>query len=54
MRGKRMTKWIALLVVVAMSAWLVNPTWAESGCHKIKGKPGGSTQNILVVDSPSG
>jgi hypothetical protein len=53
MRGKRMTKWIALLAAVAMSLWAINPTWAESGCHKVKGKGGGSTQTILVVDSPS-
>lgn len=51
MPGKRITKWIAILAAVTVSIWLVNPTWAESGCHKIKGKSGGSNQTILTDQS---
>lgn len=46
MPGKRITKWIAILAAVTVSFWLVNPTWAESGCHKTKSKSGGSSLTV--------
>ncbi len=49
MRGKRITKWIAVLAALTLTLWLASPTWAESGCHKVKGKGGGSTQAIQTV-----
>jgi len=52
MPGKRITKWIAILAAVAVSIWLVNPTWAESGCHKTKGKSGGSNLTVQT-DHPT-
>jgi len=51
MPGKRITKWIAVLAAFALSLWLVNPTWAETGCHKTKGKPGGSNLTVQA-DNP--
>ena len=50
MRRKRMTKWIALLAAVALPLWLVSPSFAESGCHKVKGKGGGGGSNNVQVD----
>lgn len=48
MRGKRITKWMAVLVAVTLTWWLASPTWAESGCHKSKGK-GGKPGNVVAV-----
>ena len=48
MRRKRITKWIALVAALALPLWLVSASNAESGCHKTKGKSGGS--NVVQVD----
>jgi len=50
MRRKRMTKWIALVAALALPLWLVSPSFAESGCHKIKGDRGGGSSNVVQVD----
>jgi len=50
MRRKRITKWIALLAALALPLWLVSPSFAESGCHKIKGKDTGNGANVVQVD----
>lgn len=47
MRRKRFTTCLAMLAALALMCWLVSPTWAESGCHKIKGK-GGSDTNVVI------
>lgn len=49
MRKKRFTKWLAVLAALALTLWLVSPTQAETGCHKTKGKGGGSSQVIKIV-----
>jgi hypothetical protein len=49
MRSKKLTRWVAVLAALALTLWLVSPTWAESGCHKVKGKGGGSTQAVQTV-----
>ncbi len=48
-RSKMMTRWLAVLVALAMTLWLASPTWAESGCHKVKGGKGGSTGATQTV-----
>jgi hypothetical protein len=49
MRRKRFTKWLAVLAALSLTLWLVSPTWAESGCHKIKGKGGGAAKAVQTV-----
>jgi hypothetical protein len=50
-KKKRFTKWLAAVAAVALTLWLVSPSQAESGCHKIKGKgKGGSVQTVQTVN----
>lgn len=49
MRNKRFTRCLALLAALALTLWLVNPSWAESGCHKTKGKGGSDTKAVQTV-----
>lgn len=49
MRRKRFTKWLALLAVAAFMLSLVSPAWAESGCHKTKGKGGNGPKVVQIV-----
>lgn len=49
MRKKRFTRWLAVLTALTLTLWVVSPTWAESGCHKVKGK-GSSTQAIQTIN----
>lgn len=51
MRRNRLTftRWLAVLVAVGMTLWLASPTWAESGCHKVKGGGNGGSTNVIQV-----
>ena len=51
MRKKRFTKWLAVLAALTLTLWLVSPTWAESGCHKIKGKGKGTSSQVTQTVS---
>jgi len=42
MRNKRLIKLLSVLFAGALLLVMTSPTWAESGCHKIKGKSGQS------------
>jgi len=52
MRRKRVTQWLAILAVAAFMLAMVSPAWAESGCHKTKGK-GGSSGGVKIVHTVS-
>ncbi len=49
MRRKAFTRYLAVLAAIALTVWLVDPTWAESGCHKVKGKGGNDTKTVQPV-----
>jgi len=51
MRRKAITRFLAGLAAITLTLWLINPTWAESGCHKVKGKGGNDTKTVQPVIS---
>ena len=51
MRNKWFIKCLAVLAAVTLTLWLVSPSQAETGCHKIKGKGKGTPNKAVQIIS---